>query len=164
MENFEQVLEQYNPMITSVMRKAHIYKNHEHFRQCATIALWQAWTNYNPEQGPFSPYAYRTMLTTLYKEMQKDNRYTEHQIAYDTDKISGLAEHYQLKNQIREDFPHLDQLLEQLSDTERQLLIDLYVHELTYEELAACYQVNSTTLKKRRMRLMKKLREMISRH
>lgn len=159
METFEEVLEQYAGMITAVMRKASIYKNHEHFRQSATIALWQAWTNYNPEQGHFAPYAYRTMLTTMYKEIHRENRHTERFVAYEKDKLGDLAQYYELKHQTHQEFPQLDYLLDNLIEAERQLLIDLYIHQLTFEQLSARYGVKVPTLKKRRDRLLKRLRQ-----
>ena len=162
MENFEQVLEQYSAMISAVMRKASIYKNYDQFRQCATIALWQAWKNYNPEKGHFAPYAYRTMLTSIYKEMERDNRYSERQIAYDKEKLSSLAQHYELKNLIHHDFPQLEELMMNLTDAERQLLVDLYVHQYKYEEIAARDGVSVVALKKRRDRLFRRVREGIA--
>lgn len=159
METFEQVLEQYSPMISSVLRRAHVYKNHEYFRSCAVIALWQAWENYNPERGLFAPYAYRMMLTTIFTEMKKDNQYSEHQIAFDKDKLSHLSQINQVKTQTICPFEQLEDVLSELSETERKLLVDLYIHQYTYKELAKRDQVSVAALKKRRDRLFKRLRE-----
>ncbi|CAM5183996.1 hypothetical protein UACE39S_05447 [Ureibacillus acetophenoni] len=92
MEEFEQILEQYEPMITSILKRTHVYKNHEHFRQSARIALWKVVTTLNPERGPFAPYAYRTMQTTIYTEMKNENNYSDHQIAYERDKLTATAQ------------------------------------------------------------------------
>ncbi|QBK27041.1 sigma factor [Ureibacillus thermophilus] len=83
MEAFDQVLEQYTPMINSVLKRAKVYKNHEYYRHCATIALWEAWRKYDPVHGPFAPFAYRYMLTTIYREMTKENHYEEHYASYE---------------------------------------------------------------------------------
>lgn len=162
MESFEDVLEQYAPMISAVMRKANIYKNKDYFRQCARIALWQAWKNYDATLGSFAPYAYRTMLTTMYKEIHRDNRHTERFTAVDKDILNHFAQYQQLKNEWHQDFPQLDNLLSQLTTAEHQLLIDLYVHQLSYAELSERDGVSIYALQKRRNRLLKRLREQLA--
>jgi len=42
MMSFEDVLNQYEPMISASIRKLNIYRDHEQFRQAGRIALWQA--------------------------------------------------------------------------------------------------------------------------
>ena len=158
MENFEQVLEQYEPMITSVLRKAHIYKNHDHFRQAARIALWKAWRNFDSARGDFTPYAYRMMLTTVYTAMRKDNQYGESQIPYEKEKLTTLAQHVEVSNLPQDNFGTLDTLAESLTATEYELLQDLYVHQYKYDELTFKYNASVAALKKRRDRILKKLR------
>lgn len=158
MKDFEQVLKQYEPMISSILKKANIYKNREHFRQSARIALWQAWQKYDPTRGHFAPYAYRTMLTTIYKEMHTDNRYTERQIAYESDKLTIVAEYMEVKHRpcdLSETFEHLKQMV---TEDEYALLVDLYYHQYKYEELTDKYDASIAALKKRRDRLLKKIR------
>lgn len=159
MENFEQVLEQFTPMINSVLRKAHVYKNHDYFRQCVTIALWQAWKNYDPTRGPFAPYAHRYMRTAIYMEMRKDNRYAERNISYEKEKLTFLAQHLESKNRAQDLSSILEDLKQLLTDAEFKLLVDLYQEQYTYEELAEKYNVTIAALKKRRERLLKKIRE-----
>ena len=163
MEEFELILEQYEPMITSILKRAHVYKNHEHFRQSARIALWKAWQNYNPERGPFAPYAYRTMQTTIYTEMKNENNYSDHQIAYERDKLTATA-------QIMEDRYHqtehelgdiLDTLKELLNEKEIQLIVDLYINGYSYEDLCNKYGVTIYALRKRRDRIIQKIRSEI---
>src|SRR5690606_11779681 len=93
LKTFEQILEQYEPMISSILRKTNVYKNHEHFRQSARIALWEAWKKYDAARGHFAPFAYRTIQTTIFTELKKDTQYTERQIPYEKDKLSTVAEY-----------------------------------------------------------------------
>ena len=159
MENFEQVLEQYEPMISAVIRKASIYKNQEHFRQSARIALWQAWTKYDSTRGDFAPYAYRTMLTTLYNELHRQNRDSERYVSVEQDALTGLAQHQQQKQTEHFDFPLLEKLFDLLTEAEKQLLVNLYVDQLSYEELSQRTKVSIAALRKRRDRILKRLRE-----
>ena len=59
MMNFEDVLEQYEPMISASIRKLNIYRDHESFRQAGRIALWQAWNRFDEAKGNFTPFAYQ---------------------------------------------------------------------------------------------------------
>nr|WP_106784404.1 sigma-70 family RNA polymerase sigma factor [Lysinibacillus timonensis] len=159
MKNFDEVLEQYEPMITSILKKAHVYKNHEHFRQSARIALWKAWQNYDPNRGPFAPYAYRSMLTSIYTEMRRDNRYADYQIPVEKDKLTFVA---QGKNIMHMPFDHvstLTMLKLLLQEKDYQLLLDIYYYHYSYDELARKYNTSVATLKKRRARILEKLRK-----
>lgn len=158
MEDFEQVLEQYKPMISSILRKAHIYKNHEHYRQTARIALWKAWQNFDETIGSFTPYAYRMMLTSVYTEISKDNGYSESQIPYEKDQLSTLALDEEHQNRPHDSAEILETLAELMTTEEFDLLNDLYYHQYKYEELTRKYNASVAALKKRRDRILKKLR------
>ncbi len=161
MDTFEQVFEQFSPMISHVLKKANVYKNYDYYQQCATIALWKAWQNFDETKGNFAPYAYKTMLTTLYTEMRKDNQYHEHNIAYEKDELVNIAQYYEMKNNSHCDFGQLEELLSKLNRSEYNLLVNLYVYQYSYKELAKLENIPLATIKKRRDRLMKKLRDMI---
>jgi len=158
MEEFEQVLEQYEPMISSILRKAHVYKNYEHYRQTARIALWQAWQKYEPTRGHFAPYAYRTMLTVIYEEMRKDNQHTEHYKPYENDKLAAAQKYMEIKHMPYDHAATFEMLDDYLTAEEFELLKDLYYYQHKYEELTEKYGASVAALKKRRDRLLKKLR------
>lgn len=159
MEDFEQVLEQFEPMITNILKRANIYKNHEHFRQSARIALWKAWQKYNPKRGPFAPYAYRSMQTTIYTEMSNENNYSDHQIAYEKDKLTHLAQYMEVKDNQHQCSDILLLLNELLTPKEYQLIVDIYFNGYSYEDLTEKYSTSYETLKKRRNRIMHKIRQ-----
>lgn len=162
METFDEVFEQYAPMISYVLKKTNVYKNHDYYRQCAAIALWKAWENYDETRGDFAPYAYRTMLTTIYTEMRKDNQYNARNIMYEKDELVNIAQYYEMKDRSNVDFGQLEDILSQLKREEYDLLMNLYVYQYPYKELAKIENIPLSTLKKRRDRLMKKIREMIA--
>lgn len=163
MESFEQVLDQYKPMIYSVLKKAKVFKNYDYFTHIATIALWEAWRRYDPSIGPFPPYAYRMMLTSIYKEMSRENKYAEHFISYEKDKLTFLAQYMEKKNvQQHCCSEFLIKLETILTKDELELLIDLYVKRYKYEELTDKYGISVSALKKRRERIVKRVREEFS--
>ncbi|KKI93226.1 hypothetical protein WQ54_05130 [Bacillus sp. SA1-12] len=74
---FEELLEQYKPMIYYIIRKLAIYKNEQEFYQIGCIALWEAAQRFNKEKGEFRSYVYSfisgRMKTALSKEWNKWN-------------------------------------------------------------------------------------------
>lgn len=162
METFEEILEQYEPMISSIIRKLNIYKNYDSFRQTARIALWQAWLNFDEAKGKFSNYAYTTIKTTLLKEMTKDNKYSEVQIAMEKDDLTHAAHYYQMKHNTVQDVKLFEEIQQILTGEEYELLIELYIFGYSYRTLAEKHGIPITTLKKRRQRLMEKIRKRLS--
>ncbi|MDP4171531.1 MAG: sigma factor, partial [Bacillota bacterium] len=58
MESFEELSEQYTPMIHKIMNTLHIFKNKEEFYQLGLIALWEANERFDPQKGSFTTFAY----------------------------------------------------------------------------------------------------------
>lgn len=161
MEQFNTICELYEPMITKVLRKAKVYKDHEHYRQCARIALWNAWKSYDPTRGDFAPYAYWTMLTSIYKEIEKDNQYKERNIAYDKDKLVNLSHYVQVKEETMNEFETLKDVLSCLAEADYKLMKALYIFGATYDEIAATNHMSASSLRKRRQRIVEKIRDML---
>lgn len=147
-------------MISSILRKTNVYKNHEQFRQSARIALWEAWQKYDSARGHFAPYAYRTIQTTIFTELRRNTRYTERQIPYEKDKLLTVAQYAEQSEAMDEQILQLvDLLREKMTLAEFHFLEDLYVHGFKYEELTEKYGATVAALKQRRQRLIKRLRE-----
>lgn len=161
MDEFNTICELYEPMITKVLKKAKVYKDHEHYRQCARIALWNAWKNYDQKRGDFAPYAYWTMLTSIYKEIEKDNQYKERNIAYDKDKLVNLSHYVQVKAETINEFEHLKDVLSSLAQVDYKLIKSLYIFGATYDEIAATNKISASSLRKRRQRVVEKIRKML---
>lgn len=149
-------------MITNLLKRTNIYKNHEHFRQIARVALWVAWKKYDPERGPFTPYAYRCMQTTIYSELKNENTFSDHEITYEHDKLTATAQYYELKNQQHHEQSELLTTLKNLlNEKEVQLLVDIYFNGYSYEELSEKYGISFHAFKKRRDRLIQKIRKLL---
>lgn len=77
MKNFEEVANQYAPMISAIIRKLHIYRDFETFRQIGNIALWQAWQRFDDAKGNFTPFAYRSIQGAMLDELKRDTKRNE---------------------------------------------------------------------------------------
>lgn len=73
MDYFDKIADKYAPMIYSIIRSLHIYKNKEEFFQTGLIALWEASKSFNAEKGNFEGYAYRYIKGRMMTELTKMN-------------------------------------------------------------------------------------------
>lgn len=77
MESFEQLAQQYEPMIHKIINSLNLYKNKEEFYQLSLIALWEASSRFNPEKGNFTNYAYSYIRGKCLTELHKNSKYDE---------------------------------------------------------------------------------------
>ncbi|MCZ2257338.1 sigma-70 family RNA polymerase sigma factor [Sporosarcina sp. G11-34] len=156
MTKFEDVLLQYEPMISASIRKLNIYRDHDSFRQSGRVALWQAWTRFDKEKGNFTPYAYRSIRGAMLDELKRENRFEENTSQMEDEILKALV--------VTEDFAptewsdQLDNAFKTLTHTERELIQWLFVEELTLAECAKKAAISLSGIKKRRHRMLVKLR------
>lgn len=74
---FEQLAEQYTPMIHRIMKKLHIYKNKEDFVQVGMIALWEAHERFDEAKGAFPPYAYSYIQGRMKHALTKEASFSD---------------------------------------------------------------------------------------
>lgn len=151
MKDFEEVAAQYAPMISAMIRKLHIYRDYDTYRQIGNIALWQAWRRFEDEKGNFTPFAYRSIRGAMLDELKRETRKNDQATHMSNVKMeSGEA--------ISEGLPDwLD--VSMLNDHEKWLLEALYVNGRRLTDLAVSEKISLAGMKKRRERLLKKLRE-----
>ena len=152
---FEDVLDQYTPMISAVIRKLHIYREYEHFRQAGRIALWKAWQRFDETKGDFTPYAYRSIYGALLDELKKESRFSDVHVPAEDDILEYVGDTEAMDTSEESGF---EELLTGLSDADRELLILLYADRVSQTECAAHFVISVAGVKKRRERLLKKLR------
>ncbi|WP_033543116.1 sigma-70 family RNA polymerase sigma factor [Planococcus sp. CAU13] len=152
-KGFEEVDAQYAPMISALIRKMHIYRDHENYRQIGKVALWQAWIRFDGDKGDFTPFAFRTIHGAMLDELIREGRYS---------RIFLLSE--------GKHFEELEMPLEEnelpewigsipLNGKERRLLHELFVEDKAVRQLAELYGVSVAGMKKRKARLLEKIRE-----
>ncbi|MHC8514276.1 sigma-70 family RNA polymerase sigma factor [Sporosarcina sp. ITBMC105] len=156
MLNFEDVLAQYEPMITANIRQLNIYREHEQYRQTGRVALWQAWRKFDKEKGNFTPYAYRSIRGAMMDEMMKENRSEERFMPAENEKLTFWIEEGVSEEERWVD--RLSQAVEQLTEEEKQLLNWLFVERDTQANCAKRLGISVAGVKKRRQRLLEKMR------
>ncbi|REB08875.1 hypothetical protein DVB69_05320 [Sporosarcina sp. BI001-red] len=158
MNTFEEVLEQYTPMISAVIRKLHIYRDFEHFRQSGRVALWQAWQRFDESKGDFTPYAYRSIYGAMLDELKRETRFSEVHMPAEDD----LLEFVGADPRSERDYGGLEELLAELSFQERELLILLFVDRFSQAACATHFGISVPGVKKRKERLLLKLRSTLT--
>ncbi|TQR21262.1 sigma-70 family RNA polymerase sigma factor [Psychrobacillus vulpis] len=153
---FDEILTQYEPMISACIRKLHIYKNHELYKQAGRIALWKAWVRYDETRGDFAPYAYRFMYGAILDELKRERNFEETINPMEDEKLSFLLEQVLIRHIQNED---LGLALENLTLNERQLLLWIFVEGISLQQAAIRAGISIPGIKKRRERMLKKLRE-----
>ncbi|MFJ7970276.1 sigma-70 family RNA polymerase sigma factor [Psychrobacillus sp. NPDC096389] len=156
MSTFEEVLSQFEPMISACIRKLHIYKNHELYRQAGRIALWKAWVKFDASKGDFAPYAYRCINGAMLDELKKEKHQEEYVDVVEDEKLSFLLEKSLVTSFVHED---LGIALENLTESERELLLWIFVEGISLQQAATRVGITIPGIKKRRERLLQKLRE-----
>ena len=152
MNDFEKVAEQYAPMISAIIRKLHIYRDYESFRQVGNIALWQAWQRFEDVKGNFTPFAYRSIQGAMLDELKRETKRNEQVIHTETAIVEEVRE------EPAENLPEwLD--INKLSEHEKWLLEALYIKGCSLPELAVIENISLSGMKKRRERLLKKLKD-----
>ncbi|ALC86454.1 hypothetical protein AM499_11900 [Bacillus sp. FJAT-22090] len=158
MNSFEKILTQYEPMISSCIRKLNIYKNHDLYKQAGRIALWKAWIKFDEAKGEFAPYAYRCIYGTILDELKKEKHVEETINPMEDEKLSFLLEHVLERSIQNED---LNLALEQLTTNERALILWIFVEGISLQQAATRAGITIPGIKKRRERMLRKLREMM---
>ena len=158
MTDFEEVLEQFEPMISACIRKLSIYKNYEIYRQAGRIALWKAWVKFDEGKGDFAPYAYRSIYGGVLDELKKEKRQEEHADLVEDEKLAVLLEKNLALSILSED---LERAIESLQAQERELLMWIFVEGISLQQVATRVGITIPGIKKRRERILVKLRERI---
>ncbi|MFK3959707.1 sigma-70 family RNA polymerase sigma factor [Pseudalkalibacillus hwajinpoensis] len=71
---FEDLVEQYMPLIKSQIKKLHLTNNYIRYEQVAIIALWECAESYQNGKGSFSSYAYMKVRGKLIDECRQEIR------------------------------------------------------------------------------------------
>lgn len=156
MDQFENITKQYAPMISAIIRKLHIYRDFETFRQVGKIALWQAYERFDKTKGNFTPFAYRSIYGALLDELKREVRFTGNVMIMENENFEQI-EDLRFPDELPE---WLDNIL--LTIEERNLLEALFVEGRSVVELAALNRLSIAGMKKRRERVLKKLKKQLS--
>lgn len=165
---FEEVYEQYQPLLYGTLKRYAIYANQEDMLQEARLALWEAYIKFKPERGDFSAYAAKYVRGRVLRWLTKESRQNQ---TYTFSQLSPLEEDIELEwedSRAEEaylgcEWRELLSLASQgLSAREKLILEEHLLLERPLRELAEREQVSLETVKTWRKRALKKLRKCLS--
>ncbi len=160
MMDFEEVLERYEPMISAVMRKLTIYRNHEQFRQVGRIALWQAWQRFDKKKGNFTAYAFMYIRGAMLDELKKERKFTVKVLQVENDVLERVGESQ--KNFQTSTSHRVAEALLTLKQHEQELIQMLFMEGYSLSECAVHFGISIAGIKKRRERIIKEIRRTIN--
>ncbi|MFD2442824.1 sigma-70 family RNA polymerase sigma factor [Bacillus sp. CGMCC 1.16607] len=155
MENFEQLLSNYEPMIYKIIRSLNIYKNHQEFYQLGLIGLWEASNRFNPTKGNFTNYAYTYIKGLFLTEMNRSKKHEERTVRAEED-FWELIEDTHFDDSITK--KQLLPFCKYLTDNQKKWLFLTCVSSLSVKEIAEKENVSLSAVKNWRAGAREKLR------
>ncbi|MEH7235353.1 sigma-70 family RNA polymerase sigma factor [Bacillus sp. JJ1562] len=154
---FEELAEQYKPLIFQVIKSLRLYGDRETFYQIGLIGLWEASTRFDSgKDARFSTFAFSTIRGKLLDHLKKEARYQEH--------CQPLGEQIFLKIADFSDGYSVD-LIEEYGEglTENQVkwIQGRIIEDKNYKEIAAEHGVTVESVKSWGRQAIKKLRQII---
>lgn len=165
---FEEVYEQYQPLIYGTLKKYAIYQHQEELLQEARLALWEAYAQFDPKRGPFAAYASKYVRGRVLRQLTIQNRH-KHCYAFSQLVNEDEAGEWEWPDEEAEAAYlscELAELLEEaakrLSRRESLILKEHLIGDRPLQELAQREQVSIETVKTWKKRALKKLRASLS--
>lgn len=158
MESFEQLVEQYQPMLHKIMNSLHLYKGHEEFYQHSLIALWEASQRFDPNKGSFTNYAYTYIKGYLLMELRKLHQDQERNVQPDEQFWDLVPDSYS-DDPLQEE--SLLSYCHTLTPNQKKWLLYTVCAGLTVKEIAELEKVSVSAVKNWRSRAREKVKELV---
>ncbi|OEH92034.1 sigma-70 family RNA polymerase sigma factor [Bacillus solimangrovi] len=155
MQSFEILLKQYEPLLRTQMKKLNLCKDYDFYYQCGCIALWQAYSRYDPTKGRFSTYAFSTVRGMLLSELRTQIKYEQR--FKSSDGIAQHAIHYDEYEALI--LIDIEQLCEELTDKQATWLKKVVLEKKTVQQIAIEAHTTSKCVRSWREEALKKLRK-----
>ena len=151
----EALIKRYRYIVDVVLNKYRIYYDREEFEQIAMIALWQALENFDESKGGLESYLYSMIRFTISKALQKKYVEIEHT------EISDERFQFLSSNDDERNFEKVmvREILTFLKEEERRIIELSYIYGLTNKEISKLLGKSEESVKKKRNRIIKKLRQ-----
>lgn len=69
---FEELVEQYEPMIYRLMRRNHVFRDHDEYIQLSKIAMWDVYHKFNPTKGDLAPFFYVAINRAIQNQIRRE--------------------------------------------------------------------------------------------
>ncbi|PAE11502.1 RNA polymerase subunit sigma-24 [Niallia circulans] len=156
-KNYEQLVEEFTPMIHHMIKKLLIYKDKQEFFQIGLISIWETMSQFKEEKGKYSNYLYRHMQGRFLDELKRRTREAEWN-DYPSEEFWALMESPIL---YREEEDYIKGLCKELSEGETTWVIATFVHQLTVKEIAQKERVSPSAVKWWRKTAKEKLKRIL---
>lgn len=143
------------PVIYSIIRKLHIYKNVEDYYQTGLVSLWQAYQSFDPEKGTFMTYAYSYIRGAILTELAKDAKKEDHEWKPDDFEWGIIADR---NGRSYDETVLLKEILNKLPEKLKQIAELHYIKGYQLKEIAELMNVSYTSVKNWKRELVKQLR------
>ncbi|MEC2057564.1 sigma-70 family RNA polymerase sigma factor [Peribacillus psychrosaccharolyticus] len=162
MEEFSDIVEQYTPMINRIIRSLMIYKDQDDYFQIGLIALWDAYSLYDPEKGSFLSIAYSMVKGRILHGLRDEAK--TNLLVSPFEPGSGQIE----ETLITEDKPLQHEYLlaycEGLTESQKNWVLLTFDAQLSISEIAVQQNVTIAAVKSWRRSTLKKLKTSLNSH
>lgn len=157
-EEFEEICEQFMPMIYGLIGKWKLVRDKDEFIQTGRIALFDAWSRYDGERGAFAAYAKSYVYGRFQLALERKDRWQTRYVATEPI-IKNESSPLFITNE-EDMFILRDWLVRiNLSPREHDWVVDALIDGLKPREIAERHDVAVSTVKSWRKGALKKLRE-----
>ena len=127
------------------------YKNPDELMAIAKVKLLYAMIHYNNQLGSFNNYLYRTIHGNILKNIRRERNLCKN--IYDNTVVSVS------KNTSQDDSIFIREVLEKLSERERNILVMYYLENNTLREISEKLDISSNCVFTSKNKAIKKIRE-----
>ncbi|MFF2446500.1 sigma-70 family RNA polymerase sigma factor [Neobacillus sp. NPDC058068] len=156
MESFEQLAEQYKPMIHRIILSLNIFHDQEEFYQTGLIALWEASEGFDAGKGKFSNYAYSYIKGRLLSELAAAAKQKERTF-HPQEEYWGTIEDQDSPRHLEAEL--LLSYCTELTEKETKWVLASCLHTLTIKEIAEKEHVSVSAVKQWRSSAKRKIGE-----
>ncbi len=159
MESFEDILNQYEPMIHKIIHTLKIYQNKDDYFQIGVISLWEAWKQFNPEKGKFLNFAYTSVKGRILNELTKNNS-REERTQFAKDEYWALIEDQNTLDPL--EFDTILGFCQPLTDKQKRWVFYTVFNGMSITDIAKQEGVSPSAVKLWRKGATEKLRQILS--
>ncbi|WP_189655210.1 sigma-70 family RNA polymerase sigma factor [Bacillus sp. HNG] len=154
---FEELVEQYKPLIFRVIKRLRLYGDKDTFYQIGLIGLWDASTRFDLEKGvEFSTFAYSTIRGKLLDHLKKEARYRERY--QPTGELIFLS---LTDSSMGNSLDLIEEYGEGLTDNQKKWVQGRIIEDKSYKAIADEHGVTVDSVKSWGRQAVKKLRKII---
>ena len=158
LESFEQLVDQYQPMLHKIIHSLHLYKNQDEFYQHSLIALWEASQRFDSQKGSFTNYAYTYIKGYLLMELKKSHQDQERYVQPD-EQFWDLAADSHSDDPLQEEI--LLSYCTTLTPNQKKWLLYTVCDRLSIKEIAELEKVSLSAVKNWRSGARGKVKELV---